>query len=656
MARLILLFFIFTQSSIFAVQNSSKQDLWKHIVTIDRLTWQERESLKKVNTQVQDINFVRRIYLDITGRIPTHQELKGFMDEKNPLRRQALIRQLLNSPGYVSHFSNFFLDLLRVPNESDPYKVHNREYTRFIERSLAENKPYDKFVHNLLMAEGSVQENPAIGYYLIDRNSNVMDTVNATIRSFLGTRIGCAQCHNHRFDKWTQKEFYETASHFYGLKISKNLSFPDEQVLYKHSAHLRNSKELKPLLSAYSKFILKPSVTKISFTQEALTYPTDYKYDNAKPSQKVNPRIVFDYGNLKTTGKDRREHFANWIASKENEHFAAIMANRLWNRLFRYSLVTPIDDWKDQIDIQNPKLFKALGKIFIDVNYDIKSFLFILFNSEAYQYEVDNRNRFTQEEYKVQGVALRRMTESQIYDSLLTLQHGNIDKYLKYDSTYFEFEYKLNQLVKSYLDEIDPVLGDYISKHTTGSDFIEPILIEIMKNYLVKVEELEQYYDMDKNGYLKQHPSKNIFTASVKTSSNKMMIEMNGSSMHDQKNMIFRANLTYNSLIQEFGAHDRSSPETSPNTEATMKQILKMMNADICKNVIAPDSYLMSNMAKLNKFTDKVNFLYLSVFGRNPDKSELSIAEKYISQTKQEKAWSDFALALINSPEFYFIK
>lgn len=657
MARFILFLFIFIQSSAFATQKSSREDLWKHIVTIDRLTWQERESHKKINKQVDDINFVRRAYLDITGRIPTYQELKDFISEKNPLKKQMLISKLLNSPGYVSHFSNFFMDLLRVPNESDPYKINNREYTRFIERSLSENKPYDQFVKELITAEGEIQDNPAIGYYAVDRNSNVMDTVNATIRSFLGTRIGCAQCHNHRFDKWTQKEFYETASYFYGLSIKVSLSFPDEQVLYKHARHVKNSKEFKPLLSSYSKFLFKPSVTRISFTQEPLKFPSDYKYDNAKPDQKVTSRIVFDYGNPNTKGKNKREHFASWIASKENEHFAAIMANRLWNRLFRNSLLNPIDDWKDNIDIQNPKLFKALGKVFIDVNYDIKSFLFVLLNSEAYQYEVDNKNRFSQEDYKIQGLALRRMTESQIYDSLLTLKHGNIDNSLRYDSTYFEFEDKLNQLVKNYIHEIDPVLGNYIQEHTTGSDYIDSNIVGVIKKYLTKIEELEEYYGINKQGYIKQKNKKNILTASsIKTTNNQMMSEMNGSSMHDQSAAIYRANLTHNSLLEEFGAHDRSSPETSPNTEATMKQILKMMNADICKSVIAPDSFLMTNMSKINKFNDKINFLYLSVFGRSPDKSELSIAQKYISQTKPEKAWGDLTLALINSPEFYFIK
>ena len=106
--------------------------------------------------------------------------------------------------------------------------------------------------------------------------------------------------------------------------------------------------------------------------------------------------------------------------------FARIMGNRLWKRIMGVSLLEPIDDWKDNLDIQNPHLFKALGSVFADLNYDFKAFLSVIFNSEAYQMSIDLKNEFKLEDYKAQGALMKRMSSAQLRDSLLTLQHGEL--------------------------------------------------------------------------------------------------------------------------------------------------------------------------------------------------------------------------------------
>ena len=196
-ALTILVFLSLSPIPLFA-QHISNSQLWKHVVTVDRLAWQEREGQKLINKRVNDQDFVRRIYLDITGKIPTYEQMATFFASKELDKREKLIEELLASPGYTAHYSTFWLDLLR-----NPYRGANdfryKEYTRFTERFLSENWLHDKIVKKLLLASGSANENPAIGYYCRDDETDFMDTFNATTRVFLGTRLGCAQCHNHRF-------------------------------------------------------------------------------------------------------------------------------------------------------------------------------------------------------------------------------------------------------------------------------------------------------------------------------------------------------------------------------------------------------------------------------------------------------------------------
>ena len=116
----------------------SEKDLWKHVVNIDRMVWSTREGQKKINKHVDDESFVRRIYLDITGKIPTYDQMLEFRQSKNVNKYSVLIKELLNSPGYVSHYTVFWQDLLRNEN-SDSDRFYHREFTRYIEKFLSEN-------------------------------------------------------------------------------------------------------------------------------------------------------------------------------------------------------------------------------------------------------------------------------------------------------------------------------------------------------------------------------------------------------------------------------------------------------------------------------------------------------------------------------------
>jgi hypothetical protein len=191
---------------------------------IDRLvmTKLEEEGIKR-NPLAQDEVFLRRIYLDVVGRIPTLPETQSFLNSKSKNKRQELIDDLLDSYGFVSHQFNFLADILRVRTRIN--KVVGQPYIDFIKDSLEENMPYDQFVVELLTAEGKMlsKESSAVGYYLRDLNMPE-DNMSNTVRVFLGTRLECAQCHDHPFDKWTQRDYFEMVAFTGGIDYGPKTS------------------------------------------------------------------------------------------------------------------------------------------------------------------------------------------------------------------------------------------------------------------------------------------------------------------------------------------------------------------------------------------------------------------------------------------------
>jgi hypothetical protein len=254
------------------------------------------------------------------------------------------------------------------------------------------------------------------------------------------------------------------------------------------------------------------------------------------------------------------------------------------------------------------------------------------------------------------------MSAAQINDSLLTLRHGDLDRFSKLNDDYFAFEDKLNEIIAEYVKKIAPLLKSHSREYGRDTEEVDSSILDIMYTYAEKVKEAEEYYNIAPNGYMNINGKPAMaMTKDSSSMKDKKMMTMGsndaGSNMQDFKGrMVQRANYTPSDFQNVFGMQDRSSPETNVETGATMKQILKMMNSPECQKVCSKDSYLMKEMWKLNKLDDRVTFLYYSIFGRAPKKKEVMIAEKFFSKGDKADRWSKYTLALLNSPEFYFIK
>jgi len=195
---------LFSLGSVFiATVALAQNNLQQHAASIDRVLeahWQANKVTP--NAQASDETFLRRIYLDLAGRIPTAAEARSFLESRESGKRDALIDDLLARESYASHFFNVWADVLRLKTHFvNTSNVIPSAYRRYIRESLRTNKPYDVFVREMLSAKGFAWDNPAIGYYQRDPDMP-LDNMALTSRIFLGTRIECAQCHNDPFDKW----------------------------------------------------------------------------------------------------------------------------------------------------------------------------------------------------------------------------------------------------------------------------------------------------------------------------------------------------------------------------------------------------------------------------------------------------------------------
>lgn len=396
---------------------------------------------------VTDEVFVRRIYLDISGRIPTLKETTDFLADKSANKRAELIDALLASDGYVQNFANYWSDILRVKSQltQGNSQPAGAAYINWLRESLKTNKPYDEMVREMLTASGKTYENGAVGYYIRDYNMP-LDNMAVTTQVFLGTSMVCAQCHNHPFDKWTQMDYYQMAAHSNGMTGTNGLSNPLlAEAFYGSTSKAKKSKKGAPgmdsmmMMDSSMAGLQKKDVTRAmneilrplryntvldQTDKKALRLPHDYKYDDAKPKAVVEPVIPASFSNdgkIVKEGQKPIAAYAQWMASKENPRFTLVIANRLWKKAMGLGVMEPVDEITDSSVPSNPALMTFLEDTMKELNYDMKAYLRIVFNSSTYQRAAYTKDVEMGEVYHFPGPLLRRMSAEQIWDSMVAL-------------------------------------------------------------------------------------------------------------------------------------------------------------------------------------------------------------------------------------------
>ncbi len=426
----------------------------------------------KPSDKSSDEEFLRRICLDLTGRIPSADEVKSFLDDNSGDKRKKKIDELLASDQYGDFMADVWLQILFSYDAKRRVQAKTYNYVKdeFSER-FNSNRPYSEFVNKLVSAKGFVTSNPYALY--IGRFENPEDAAGNVMKVFTGRQIQCAQCHNHPYEKITQEDFYGVASFFarkqslpllqkdQAKKITQAITRMEKQITRAREDEMeKNSENTQEMNGTQEmndemgnmeehKDVKKKKNNKSQNKQKKRKYniPPQWAVDSLKQRMNdsafvpdllvwdaVNGQLTYETKGEKKTaypkflggasvssnaGIERRDLLAENLITLDSKQLAAAFVNRFWKHFFGYGFVNPIDDFTSADPGTNPELMNALADEFIKSNYDIKNLFRLIANTEAYQLSsAPNSTNKDDHEYFSRAV-LRPMSPVQLANSLL---------------------------------------------------------------------------------------------------------------------------------------------------------------------------------------------------------------------------------------------
>lgn len=577
------------------------------------------EQLKQVGQErrpgINDFTFCRRVYLDAIGRIPTIDELDSFIADHQPKKRARLIHKLLTSKGYTSHWYNYWADLFRVKYVGD--KLHHPgNYSEWIKESLRSNKPYDQMAHELINASGQLYKpgNGATGFYALEPMP--LDHLANSVKTFLGLSIGCAQCHDHPFDHWTQKDFYKLAAFSSKThlrvdptpdlekktfakdrKILKNKSF-DEWIVYRESLRVKYA----AIYGNGTGF---------------MRLPHDYQYEDGKPFEAMEADVLFGkmpkVDHKLTKAKldslkhnnfgpqiNSRKSLADWMASPDNPMFTKSVVNRLWHQVMGTELVGPLGSLGQDDLGAHPALTQKLIAIMKASNYDLKNFLSVLFNSKTYQSKALALNA-NAPDYILDGPIVRRLSAEAIVDSFLSLKTETPDRYV---ATEFKWDGYTNFYEKSQKMGVK----DFVSYSIKG-------------------------------------PGRGAFHKRVEAAASKRNVAAG-------PKYLWRVS-SYghvdgkHEVAMLMGKSDRDLIDGA-NREPDIPQILFLMNGHLEYEITTqPQAFIHRKLEGVTNPDERMEIIWKAILGRLPKESEKPL----FSHDQDDLIW-----ALLNSNEFKFVR
>ncbi len=316
---------------------------------------------------VADEIFLRRVHVDLIGRLPSADEARGFLESQDPEKRSKLVDGLLKRPEYVDHWSGYWADLLR-PN---PYRVGIKavlNYDNWIRDQFRENISYDRFVRRLVTAKGSTWHNGAATLYRDRRSPDEVATMVSQL--FLGIRLECAKCHHHPFERWSQKDFYQFAAYFSkvtrkGTGLSPPISGGEEIVFTSSKGEVKH-----PLTGEVLGPVPLFEVAKLAAEATPVDASTTTPNDMVTSVAQDDPRVSL----------------VEWMTSPGNDYFAQVQVNRIWAILMGRGFVEPVDDLRSTNPASNPELLDALADHFRESGFDLKSLLKTIVLSRVYSH------------------------------------------------------------------------------------------------------------------------------------------------------------------------------------------------------------------------------------------------------------------------------
>ena len=561
---------------------------------------------------LDDAQFVRRIHLELAGRIPTYDETVAFFRDDSSVKRDLLIERLLASPDYVSHFYNFWADILRLCERPQRNLIFE-PYLAYVKDSIRTNKRYDDWVREMLTADGRLWENPAVGFQLRD-DGMPLPYVDNTVRVFLGTQIGCAQCHDHPFDHWTQHEFYELAAFTAGTKTrlgevgKPGKPGQDPKPILPPAVRrlVKEARETKGRKAGQLVQFIQANATTVSFQDRPLRLPHDYQYDDATPRELIDRKILWGSVPASVKNADGREQLAAWMVARTNRQFARTIANRMWRKVMGVGLVEPVDDFRDENPPSDPELLEHLTDLVTRLDFDLREFVQVVVSTSAYQRRAVIHDPTAEDPFRFTGPALRRMTAEQLWDSIVTLVARN----------------------------------PWSVQRPAVAEIAEAVAVDLRRASLDDVErKFDAFFDRYGPGYRQR--------VLQRTCGYRGQWLMKASEMPTP--------LPLGHFLRQFGQSDRETIEGG-RTVPTIPQILAMFNGQITHAMLEEGSVIYENVMRHDP-AETIDVVFLSVLSREPTPDDRREAVDELASVADPAAGcGNLIWALLNTREFIFIQ
>ena len=650
---------------------------------IDRLLAAGRRSHSvTANDRIDDATFARRAYLTAIGRIPSVREIELFLSSTATDKRDRLVDRLLDQPGYTSHTANLWFDLLRV--KSRQRRMSGEPFAHWIRESIRTSQPYDEFVADMISASGPAHQpdQGATGYLLRDANMP-HDAMANTLRVFLGTRLECAQCHNHPTDKWTQQQFYGMAAFFGGLNYRADI---DREVTQQMRAKMQGADDRTRRAARRA---LQTMSTGLSGSGTGIArLPEDYAYDDARPRSIVQAGTIFgaqvelDYprttdnrnNNRRNRGRSRRNQpsrlpqigsrtaFADWLTAGANPRFATVAVGRLWQRLFGRSLIEPLDNLKDDSKAVYPQLQQHLERLLVILDYDLRQLQRVLMRTELFEAEVYRGDPPADQPFMFEGPVLRRLTAEQMWDSLLTLVFDDLDNRLRSIDARAQPSYqRYEQLASTSADELMTTIEREARRRANPARYAaeqrRQRQAQLAKRRTERNKLRRKTQPLRRQLY--QALQGKDYTEVVRL--NKQLEEMGAAvgqrAPRGREGDLLRASdlaqpAPAGHLLRQFGQSDRETIDGS-SQEANVPQVLTLLNGFLDLRVFNGDSSLWRDLSVGATPQDRVRTAFLATLSREPSADEVREWAALHEQHGRE-ALCDLLWVLCNSNEFRF--
>lgn len=391
---------------------------------IDRLVNQRLSQLQFLPSEISnDGDFIRRLSLDVRGLLPSVAETTAFLADDSADKRSRLIDRFLGAPEYARFWGMKMADLLRINSEN---LSHERAaaYSGWVFDSVDKNIPYDRFVTELLTASGKTSEVHAANFFRVTSDTKMVTETVAQL--FMGSRVMCAQCHNHPYESWTQNNYYQIGSAFHEVDRTRIAS---EYVDAKGRKRKRDAKDVEVEIGlTFGRAMSNP---RTGVVQRA--WPTNVK---------------------RTKDEDRRIAFVKWLTSPGNPYFSRVAVNRIWAHLFGSGIVNPVDDFRSSNPPVNVELLDTLANDFEDSGFDRKTLMRRILNSRTYQLSSES-NAFNESDDELFSHArVRMLSAEQMEDAIRRLCDGSRG-YVELENQLATAEEELLAIQKRDIDAAD---------------------------------------------------------------------------------------------------------------------------------------------------------------------------------------------------------